>query len=168
MMSDRIKEIIKLNEEHAKVYDNVAIFNFYKKHLQDVKSKVGDYSGNIILDAGCGTGNLKQYINNAYYIGLDISREMLRKARQKFSKSENCDFILGDAQYLPLKDSCTDAIVSINVLYQLSVPEKFLEDSNRVLKEDGSLVISTPYSKSTFHGLEKAGLSDILKILYLL
>ena len=162
-MSTRMKQIIKLNEQHAKVYDNIQFFDFYKKHLQDVRNKIIDYRSKIIADVGCGTGNFKNFVNNAYYIGVDICKEMLSTAKRKFSNSGNCDFILADAQHLPFKDSSLDAMVSVNVLYQLPEPQKFLTEAGRALKDEGTIVISTPYSESTFSGLNKAALYDLLK-----
>lgn len=160
---NKIKRIIELNKEHSKVYDVIHFFNFYKNHLENVKSKITDREGSVVLDVGCGTGNFKYFVNKAYYIGLDISREMLVRAKRKFPESDKCDFILSDAHHLPFKDSSLDAVVCINVLYQLPEPQKFLLEAGRVLKDEGIVVISTPHAESTFRGLYKAALRDLLK-----
>jgi len=162
-MSGKMKQIIKLNEQHAKVYDSIQFFDFYKKHLQDIRDKIIDDRGKIIVDVGCGTGNFKNLVRNAYYVGVDICKEMLLTAKRKFSNFKNCDFILADAQHLPFKDSSLDVVVSVNVLYQLPEPKKFLRDVSRVIKDDGTIIVSTPYSESSFSGLNRAALYDLLK-----
>lgn len=151
-----LKEIIRLNNEHAKVYDNIFAISFYKEHLFDVKEKIKDEKGITCVDVGCGTGNLLLLLNECYTIGIDFSKEMLYQAKKKLSKRMNCDLIRAEISHLPLKDSSVDIISNVNVFYQLQAPEEFLKEANRILKVKGSLITSTPYEKSTFIGFVKS------------
>ena len=54
----------------------------------------------ILLDVGCGLGNLAQYIDkqniNLYYIGIDIIPEMIERAKIKTYKNINPQFMTID------------------------------------------------------------------------
>ena len=159
---NKTEKIIELNKNHAKVFDNITIFNFYKNQLFDVKRQLKDEKDFIYLDAGCGTGNFLTLIKDAYIIGVDISKEMLLKAKTKLRRRNNCEVVLADIQHLPFKNSSLDAIVSINVLYQLPEPNKFIEESYRVLKVDGLFILSTPHSHASFKQFAYIVLDEIL------
>ena len=78
-------------------------------------------NGSVIIDAGCGKGTLLNEINchvpNIYYmIGIDISSESLKVAKQK---NEDADFIVCDIDALPLRDKVAHMIIMENVLHHL-------------------------------------------------
>jgi SAM-dependent methyltransferase len=59
-----------------------------------------DIKGKTILDVGCGLGDLIPYLESRYgqefdYIGIDISENILKEARQ-IHERKNRKFILGD------------------------------------------------------------------------
>ena len=84
------------------------------------------YGGNlgIVLDAGCGTGLLLEYIKHSqraeysHYVGVDISIGMLRLARLR--KDSMSDFIHADVHKLPFRDKCFDTTMSITVIHHLN------------------------------------------------
>lgn len=49
------------------------------------------HSGAEILDVGCGVGSITKYIKFKNYLGIDISKVALKKAKSK--KVKNCKFI---------------------------------------------------------------------------
>ncbi|MDA8228798.1 MAG: class I SAM-dependent methyltransferase, partial [Desulfitobacterium hafniense] len=97
-----------------------------------------------ILDIGTGTGFLAIMAARLghYCLGVDLSEEMLRKAREK---SENYNgyiaFEIGDAERLELPDNKFDAVVNRHLLWTLPNPEAALKEWLRVLKSGGKLVI---------------------------
>jgi len=103
--------------------------------------------GEIVLDLGCGAGlDLYFYakavgINGKVY-GLDISEEMVKKARDKKDKVEikNVEIKCGHSDNIPLKDNSID-IVASNGIYNLS-PDKeaVMQEVFRVLKPGGRTV----------------------------
>src|SRR5262249_35339231 len=59
--------------------------------------------------------------------------------------------LLGDAfqiadlnQKLPIPDKSTDVVVSVEGIEHLENPHSFLREVNRVLKDDGKLILTTP------------------------
>ncbi len=94
------------------------------------------------LDVGCampdGRGSsLHEYIYNDNVYGLDIVDCPNMK-----------NFKRGDAQNMPFKDEMFDTVVAGEVIEHLKTPDKFLKEAKRVLKRNGTLIITTPNKKS--------------------
>ncbi len=100
-----------------------------------------------ILDIACGTGDMialwqqkcPEFNKEIQSIkGIDPSSAMLEIAKSKFEKLE---FIEAFAQELPVKDGSAD-IVSISYgLRNVTERQKALSEFNRVLKDEGILLI---------------------------
>ena len=94
-----------------------------------------------ILDIGCGTGAfLQAYPHYEEAVGIDLSREMLRKAREK--NIRNVELIVGDASSLPIKDGSVDLIVSISVAEERSTLPRMVEEFERVAENQSTLALS--------------------------
>lgn len=159
MKSENALKMIKLNDEHAKVYDSVTIFNFYWNHLVQILNELDIKNNGIYLDAGCGTGNLfKINKKGETFVGIDYSRQMLEKAKEK------CEHLIrADLHHLPLRNECLDGVVNVNVLYQLENPQKFLKETYRILKKGGKVIISTPREGSSLLSFTPAFLKALFK-----
>ena len=104
-------------------------------------------SGNpTILDAGCGTGVATRALAQRGHrvFGIDASYGMILKANSVCNADgiTNVQFIHGDVQSLPLQDSSVDAIVCLGVITYFKSEEKALQELSRVLKPDGTLILS--------------------------
>lgn len=97
-----------------------------------------------ILDAGCGTGAMALLFAGMGHqvTGIDLSREMLTKARKKADeKSLTLELQAGDAEYLPFADRSFDVVVNRHLLWTLPHPETALNEWHRVLKPGGRVFI---------------------------
>ena len=99
-------------------------------------------SGGVIIDVGCGTGTLLNEINrnvsNSHYlIGIDISSESVKVAKQK---NRAVDFIVCDIDALPLKDKVSQMVIVWNVLHHLPNLES-LHKILRLLDSAGYLIV---------------------------
>jgi SAM-dependent methyltransferase len=96
-----------------------------------------------VLDIGCGVGRLTRVIAGraARVYGLDISGEMLARARRHHAGMDNVEWIVGDGTSLrPLADGSIDACVS-HVVFQ-HVPDPritlgYVSEMGRVLRSGG-------------------------------
>lgn len=105
--------------------------------------------GDVVLDLGSGAGfdcflAANKVGKTGKAIGIDMTPEMIEKARGNSQKGnyDNVEFRLGDIENLPVEDNSIDVIIS-NCVVNLS-PDKIrvFEESFRVLKPGGSLMVS--------------------------
>ena len=134
---------------YFKVYDVLNLLPTYRQLLSDVCQELGAKQGDLVLDAGSGTGNLALRIGEAgsQVVALDYCREALERHR---SKDNHCSLILADlTRGLPFIDDCFDKIASNNVLYSLSADDQrdTLKELHRVLRPGGKIVLANPRAK---------------------
>ena len=109
-----------------------------------------------VLDVATGTGDVAFAIKKNYnsdITGLDLSVNMLEKARQKSKKYNisDIDFIEGDAENLPFDDNTFDKVVISYGLRNLGSFKKGLSEFHRVLKPSGKLgILEFLHPRSTF------------------
>jgi molybdopterin/thiamine biosynthesis adenylyltransferase/ubiquinone/menaquinone biosynthesis C-methylase UbiE len=134
----------------ADAYDNLQLMQEYKKMHDRISLLVG--KNKCILDAGCGTGNLTMRLaKNNKITALDFSKEMLNITKEKTKGLDNVTIKEGDVSSLDFKEDSFDAVVSVNVLFNLDDPIKAIQEARRVLKKNGSLIVSTPLGNVKFN-----------------
>lgn len=98
-----------------------------------------------VLDVGCGTGLLVQFLNENGFeaLGCDIADEALKIAR---TRNKRDSLIKASAQKLPFKNQSFDLICAISLIEHLTSKEtkKFLAETRRVLKPRGYFFLVTP------------------------
>ena len=113
--------------------------------------------GEIILDAGCGTGIFTTDIlsSGSQVIGLDISLPMLIQAKKKF-KEYPFWIILADMLNLPFPGSSFDKVVSVTALEFVEDAKGAIGELFRITKRGGCIVVSTLNSLSPWASRRKA------------
>lgn len=106
-------------------------------------------NGDIVLDLGCGAGfdvflAAKKTGNGGKVIGIDITEEMIDKAKKNAKKYNyaNVEFILGDIENLPLENNTIDIVISNCVINLAPDKLKVFAETCRVLKSGGKMFIS--------------------------
>ncbi len=106
------------------------------------------------LDLGCGQGrhlHAIYYATKARAVGVDLSVDDLKTARQGFEAAPNLDdpeprwsVLAGNALTLPFADNQFDVIVCSEVLEHIPDYQQALTEITRILKPGGQLAVSVP------------------------
>jgi SAM-dependent methyltransferase len=94
-----------------------------------------------VLDVGCGAGWLVRLIAERVpegrVIGMDISDEMVRRARRKYVAVENAMFVIGSVDEIPWDANFFTHAISVESAYYWPDPAGGLREIHRVLREGG-------------------------------
>ncbi|MEC7173575.1 MAG: class I SAM-dependent methyltransferase [Bacteroidota bacterium] len=144
VIADKKKQIEFFNEDTHIYDDNMECTPFWKANdwncLKDwLYELVPEHT---LLDVGCGTGRASTPFakNGVKVIGLDISEEMVIRAKRKSESLgliDNTDYVVGDSENLPFATNSFDAVLAFGVLHHVPSPQRMLQQMSRVLKNNG-------------------------------
>jgi len=107
-----------------------------------VLERMGVAPADNILDAGCGAGWLSRILaglaNEGRVVGMDISDEMVRHARQKSAEFGNLVFVVGGVEEIPWEANFFDHAISVESSYYWPDPAQGIRELHRVLRDGAS------------------------------
>jgi phosphatidylethanolamine/phosphatidyl-N-methylethanolamine N-methyltransferase len=103
-----------------------------------------------VLEVGVGTGlSLPTYGRHLEIVGIDLSPEMLEKARERVA-AERLGNVTGlhemDASDLKFADASFDTVVAMYVMTVVPDPEKVMRELSRVCRPGGEVIIVNHFS----------------------
>ena len=116
-----------------------------------------------VLEIGCGMGRMTDRLAELYgaVIALDVSPEMLDRARRALSARKNVSYVLGAGSDLSgVADESVDAVFSYIVLQHVPTVAgqlEYLRETRRVLRPGGVAAIQVRSNTPTARGLDWAG-----------
>ncbi len=145
----KLDDTLKVYRRYADGYDFVfgALFEPGRRAAVE---RVNDRPRQRILEVGVGTGlSLPLYRHDARVVGIDVSPEMLAKARQKVARLglrhvERIDE--GDAERLAFADDSFDAVIVLYVASVVGDTARFGAELRRVCKAQGHIVVVNHFS----------------------
>jgi arsenite methyltransferase len=97
-----------------------------------------------VLDVGCGSGwatrLMAEKARDGHVVGVDISDEMVRLARETSASYSNVDFRVASAERLPFADGEFTHAFSMESLYYYADMLNALKEVRRILKPGGFFV----------------------------
>jgi len=151
LMMDKDKR--QLFDQWPRAYDrwfSTPIGSLVKKYEAElILDLLKPEKGEVILDAGCGTGifTLDILSSGSKAIGLDISLPMLIQAGKKL-KEFPFRMVLADMLHLPFPESLFDKVVSVTALEFIEDGKAAIDELFRVTKRGGCVVAATLNSLS--------------------
>jgi phosphatidylethanolamine/phosphatidyl-N-methylethanolamine N-methyltransferase len=140
----QIESVKTAYRRYAAVYDAVfgpVLQPGRKAVVQALKLRAGEH----VLEVGVGTGlSLPLYPRDVKITGIDVSREMLEKARQRVARRRiaNVEALLEmDAERMTFAAASFDKVVAMYVLPVVENPVRLLEELHRVCKPDGEIFL---------------------------
>ncbi len=111
----------------------------YCKALQHI-----DITGSVVLDVGCGSGLFIDKVSDKakIVIGIDVSRKLLNKAKEKANVRGNVYVLQADADHLPFCNKFFDRTFAFTILQNMPLPKKTLKELKRVAKPEGKMVVT--------------------------
>jgi ubiquinone/menaquinone biosynthesis C-methylase UbiE len=155
------KNKMSLYDQTAWIYDQ-RYREIQEEKYRSILSKTTFRKGDLILDAGCGTGMLLEKIpSERRAVGVDFSKEMIRIAKNKVRDS---NLIQADLNNLPFKDNTFSKVFGVTILQNAEHPKITVREIVRTLKKSGLTVLSTLKKKATKREIqeliEDAGLKE--------
>ena len=139
-----ITAVQKVYRRYAQGYD-LYFGAMFQQGRQAIITKMNCHSGDRILEVGVGTGlSLPLYSRNVQITGIDLSREMLARARMRKIR-ENLTHVaalqLMDAENMEFGDNSFDMVVAMYVVSVTPHPARLVNEMRRVCKPEGELYI---------------------------
>ncbi|HTT19386.1 MAG TPA: methyltransferase domain-containing protein [Candidatus Sulfotelmatobacter sp.] len=106
--------------------------------------------GERVLDLGCGSGWATRLLARlvgegpegfGQVVGLDVSDEMVRLARESSKDFENILYVWGSAQQIPWEENFFDKVLSVESFYYYPDQDRALMELFRVMAPRGRLFI---------------------------
>lgn len=120
-----------------------------------------------ILDVACGPGIITAALAETagVVVGIDVTPEMLKKARQRsacLSRTNVC-FVQGDAARLPFASAAFDAVFTRLSVHHFLKPVAPIAEMVRVLRPGGVFVLADIVSSEDHHESELHNAIEILR-----
>jgi ubiquinone/menaquinone biosynthesis C-methylase UbiE len=115
-------------------------------HVRRLVDPIAVAAHGRVLDVACGPGIVTLALAGTAreVVALDLTPEMLNKARERCAKAgrTNVSFEEGTATALPFDDTSFDAAVTRLSFHHFTEPRKVLAEMHRVLKPSGLLAVA--------------------------
>lgn len=107
--------------------------HYLKLHLQEIAARVP--AGSTVLDAGAGHCPYRDLFHHTQYETADFC--------QVDKKYGQIDYVC-DLSQIPVETASRDVVICTQVLEHLAEPDSVLRELARILKPEGTLILSAP------------------------
>lgn len=117
----------------------------FGEHIVRYESVLQIVNNKVVLDIASGSGygtNLISTKAKKVY-GVDVDPVAINYAKKAYSNNKT-EFILGNGKTIPLDDNTCDVVISFETIEHIDKYLGFIKEINRVLKNDGLFILSTP------------------------
>jgi malonyl-CoA O-methyltransferase len=136
------RKVMQRYDLTAQMYDERYTEEQNRKYMASLESL--NVLGFAVLDVGCGSGLFFGQVaaKASLVVGVDISRKLLLKAKDRARVFGNVLVLQADADHLPFKESAFDMVFAFTVLQNMPKPTETLSQLKGVAKVGGKIVVT--------------------------
>ena len=144
-------------DKYAQTWDQSVNKEEFSK-IREIVKMAGIQEGERVLDIGCGTGILLPLLKESVgkvgeVVALDLSLNMLKKAREKFG--DQFHYIHANVEDMPLKNSCFHKVICFASFPHFLNKKNALCEISRILKPGRKLLIAHTTSRKTINSFHR-------------
>ena len=137
----------KLQSKSSSRFENIFYKALYEMY-EDFNAYASEKAKNkIVLDYGCGVGNVTQKIatlNPSKLFGIDISEVSINKAIKNAKNSNlQIEYTVDNCEKTKFKAETFDLVFGSGILHHLNL-QNAVGEINRILKNDGEMIFLEP------------------------
>jgi ubiquinone/menaquinone biosynthesis C-methylase UbiE len=153
---DKKRDVMHRYDLTAHIYD-IRYAEEQTAKIEAVMESINMEKEGLVLDVGCGTGLLFEYVANKAeaIVGLDISRETLLQAKKRAKKFANVHLILADSDNIPVKEDVFSHVFALTLIQNTPNPLKTLNEIKRVTKENAVIIVTGLKKKFLIKAFER-------------
>lgn len=139
-------EALQLELTGERTLPGIPVENYwFTRHLIAYRMAGELAEGKRVIDIGCGEGYGPALLAGSAVdvLGVDIAPEVVGHARACY-RAPNLSFEVMDVNSLDVPDSSLDLAVSLQVIEHLTDESGYIEEIARVLRPDGTALMTTP------------------------
>src|SRR5437016_14290780 len=138
------------NEVHALKHDLDKFYNHPNRLFRYIENKMVSTlikfaeikEDNLVLEVGCGAGNILERISKGILYGVDISSIQIERAKKRLGGKATIIKCPGES--LPFDDKYFDRILCTEVFEHVFDPHPVLMELHRTLKDNSIVYLSVP------------------------
>jgi SAM-dependent methyltransferase len=142
--ADAVPQFTVLNYGYSTDPENSVVAakepEFYCLRLYEHAVRETPLEGRDVLEVSCGRGGGANFVSRTFkpqrYVGVDLSQENIRLARERAAR-EGLTFTIGDAERLDLAAASFDVVINIEASHLYENRGRFFAEVMRVLKPGG-------------------------------
>ena len=155
--------VVRTYDRFAPLYDRVfgRVLEPGRRLLAEATTALRPAS---VLEVGVGTGlTLAGYPASARIVGIDLSPDMLERARRRAADLPERDIALQamNAERMDFADNSFDCVTLPYVLSVTPHPTRLVQEIRRVCKADGTILILNHFSGSSFWWLTERAVRSV-------
>jgi len=126
---------------------------WHGRRFQEISKIIEPVNGNV-LDIGSCDGTFSQVIIEKTkankLIGIDVVSSLVKYAQKRFKGDNRFEFLVANGETLPFKDNQFKAVFCLEALEHIDNPRNVIQESFRVTKSGGYLIILIPTDSLLF------------------
>lgn len=153
---DKKRDVMHRYDLTAHIYD-IRYAEEQTAKIEAVMESISMEKEGLVLDVGCGTGLLFEYVANKAeaIVGLDISRETLLQAKKRAKKFANVHLILADSDNIPVKKDVFNHVFALTLIQNTPNPLKTLNEIKQVSKQNAVIIVTGLTKKFPIKAFER-------------